>query len=64
MSEFRDSPRKMYQDDETAWLVRAKPTACGRATLEGFADPARKDTLFLRESPVGRRKSVCTILRV
>jgi hypothetical protein len=33
-------------------------------SIEGFADPARKDTLFPRESPVGRRKSVCTILRV
>ena len=51
-------------DDSFVELVRAKPTAFGRATLEGFADPARQDTLFPRESPVGRRKSVGTISRV
>jgi REP element-mobilizing transposase RayT len=39
-------------------VVRVKPTAFGRATLKGFADPARQDTLFPRESPVGRSKSV------
>jgi hypothetical protein len=45
-------------------LVRARPTAFGRATLEGSADPARIDTLFPRESLWGRRKSVGTISKV
>lgn len=33
-------------------LVRDKPTASGRATLRGSADPARKDTLPLRGKPL------------